>query len=176
MIASRYVKVLSSITTGVTFNNVDARNPVFRVAVNGDVLESRDYTVTLSDGVASVTFIPPGYGPGDIIDLTVYDVQEPLEGDVSDNLIANRKLTIDYIYIPEDMVETTDVPAIPPAFHDAIWQYAAYLALTREGQQTQDFQKAAVYKDMFDANVARAIRLVQPPVDVDYAVNMPFYV
>lgn len=176
LIASRYVKVLSSITTGVTFNNVVARNPVFRVAVNGDVLESRDYTVTLSDGVASVTFMPPGYGPGDIIDLTVYDVQEPLEGDVSDNLIANRKLTIDYIYIPEDMVETTDVPVIPPAFHDAIWQYAAYLALTREGQQTQDFQKATVYKDMFDANVARAIRLVQPPVDVDYAVNMPFYV
>lgn len=176
IIASRYVQVLDAMSQGITFSNVTATNPVFRVAVNGDVLEPNTYSVNFNGSSANVIFMPPGYGEGDIIDLTVYDVQEPLDGDVTDNLIANRKLTIDYIYIPSDMTADGDVPDIPPAFHDAIWQYAVYLALIREGQQTQDYQKASVYREMFEANVTRAIRLVQPPVDVDYAVNMPFYV
>jgi hypothetical protein len=176
LIASRYSKTLTSDTAVVYFNNVVASSPVYRVAVNGDVAEPNTYSANLNGTTLSITFMQPGYPSGTIIDVTVYDVQEPIDDDNSENLIANRKLTIDYIYIPTDMADGTDVPVIPPAFHDAIWQYAAYLALTREGQQTQDFQKAAVYKDMFEANVARAIRLVQPPVDVDYAVNMPFYV
>lgn len=176
IIASRYVQVLDAMSQGITFSNVTATNPVFRVAVNGDVLEPNTYSVNFNGSSAEVIFMPPGYGEGDVIDLTVYDVQEPLDGDITDNLIANRKLTIDYIYIPSDMTADDDVPDIPPAFHDAIWQYAVYLALIREGQQTQDYQKASVYREMFEANVTRAIRLVQPPVDVDYAVNMPFYV
>lgn len=164
-----------------TYLNVGT-NYSFRVALNGDVLEPTDYTCTVTNPsgasvILTVTFTHGALGYDAVLDVVAFEVQASTDdNDNSQNLVENRKVTIDYIYIPEDLVETTDVPVIPPAFHDAIWQYAAYLALAREGQQTQDYQKAAVYKDMFDANVARAIRLVQPPVDVDYAVNMPFYV
>lgn len=176
MIASRYVQTLAYDTTTVYFNNVIATNPQYRVAINGDVLEPQTYSASLTGTTLMLTFINPGYPSGTIVDVTVYDVQEPVEAGNSINLIANRKLSIDYIYIPEEMTANDDIPDIPPAFHDAIWQYAVYLALIREGQQTQDYQKASVYREMFEANVARAIRLVQPPVDIDYAVNMPFYV
>lgn len=175
IVASRYVKVLASTANTVSFTNVVATNPQYRVAVNGDTAEPDTFTANLSGTTLTVTFLD-SYDSGTVIDVTVYDVQEPLDDDMTDNLIANRKLSIDYIYIPVDMTADDDVPDIPPAFHDAIWQYAVYLALIREGQQTQDYQKASVYREMFEANVARAIRLVQPPVDIDYAVNMPFYV
>lgn len=156
-------------------------NYSYRVSLNGDTLEPTDYTIsTEAEQSGETTLIINFTHTVDfdaVLDVIAFQVQPSMDDDeTSHNLIANRKVTLDYIYIPEDMVDNTDIPVIPPAFHDAIWQYAVYLALTREGQQTQDYQKASVYREMFEANVSRAIRLVQPPVDVDYAVNMPFYV
>lgn len=164
-----------------TYLDVDT-NYSFRVSLNGDVLEPSDYTVSVTNPsggstILAITFTHGALDYDAVLDVVAFQVQPNIsDSDNSNNLIANRKLSIDYIYIPSDMTANDDIPDIPPAFHDAIWQYAAYLALTREGQQTQDYQKASVYREMFEANVARAIRLVQPPVDIDYAVNMPFYV
>lgn len=175
VLTQRFYSYLTNGAVSKTFTDVVADNLSIRVMVNGNLwIESVDYTYTYNNNNLVITFLDFVGASDDVIDVMVYDIQPDMNPE--EPSIVDGKVDIDYIFSPSDLAEDDDVPVIPQTFHDAIWQYAAYLALTREGQQTQDFQKAAVYREMFDNHVARANKLSQPPVDVDFPVNQPFFV
>lgn len=174
VIASRYSATLSAGNKSKSFSNVMADHPKYRVSYNG-VNITDTATVSLNNHTLTVSWTT-GATAGDFLDVVVYDVQQYQEDGEPVEVFQDSRVSITYLYSPADMVADADVPDIPQAFHDAVWQYAVFLALTREGQQTQDYQKAAVYRDMFEQNVARAERLTSAPIDIDFAVTQPFFV
>lgn len=57
--------------------------------------------------------------------------------------------------------------------HEAIANYAAYLALSKEGDKTQDLEKASVYLQRYQKEVADC-RLGRSEVDIDPCNSLPF--
>lgn len=167
---------LSSGNKSKSFTNSElTSDSVVRISVNGVAWRENDnYTISGSGTSRTVSFINYTAQSGDSMVATIYNVQPAMDDNTVPG-ISDGNMDIDYIAIPQELT-MSDSPEIPSTFHDAIWQYAAYLALTREGQQTQDYQKAQVYREMFEQHVSRALRFVSAPVDVDFAVTQPFFV
>lgn len=69
-----------------------------------------------------------------------------------------------YVFAPPEMSDVGESPLIPAQFHDAIWQFAAFRALSREGRG-KDIEKGAFYASLFSAEVANyRATLAQPPL------------
>jgi hypothetical protein len=83
-------------------------------------------------------------------------------------------VSIDYCYSPALLVNDEDEPEYPSVYHSAVWQYAAWLALSKDGEKTQDFQKARFYLGMFEQTVTQALRENSAPIDIDFSVVAPF--
>lgn len=163
----------SSLTISVS--NFPSSPDRTRVTYNGIVLrENIDFTMTYSTSSITINLLWTGgfISSGDEITVTVYKYDSTSIFDES----YSDDLEMEYSYTPENMTSNTDVPDIPVTFHDCIWQYAVYLALMREGQATQDMQKASVYLQMYNESVKKAMTFFSEPVDIDWAMNQPFFV
>lgn len=88
--------------------------------------------------------------------------------------------TIDYIAIPKirwDIKTLNDKGVeleLPERHHEAIADYAAFLALSKEGRKTQDVEKAQIYLQRFTTHVGELLNMTKGSVNVDYANKLPF--
>ena len=105
------------------------------------------------------------------MELTVYRKQSI---DLSFSRLQDNNVSIDYYCLPKPLVDDEDEPEYPRAYHSAIWKYAAWLVLSKEGEKTQDFQKARFYLEMFEREVARAQSDSSESIDIDYRLSAPF--
>ena len=141
-----------------------------RVVLNGVTIKERDYTATVTaPGEVEVTIAPPVYEG--VIEVTMFR-RQPV--DLSSSRISDNQLTMEYVYRPLDMEDDEDIPEIPSVYHEAIWQYAAWAALAREGEETRDIQKANIYRAMYTEVVKRAMDARSVPIELDYRVVAPF--
>lgn len=97
---------------------------------------------------------------------------------------ASKAVTADYVYQPSFKVvepfsydqENCVVTELSEQWHEAIVCYAAYLALSKEGDKTQDINKAGIYLDRFNNFVEHARRMTDGEIDVDPFVRLPFVI
>lgn len=73
-----------------------------------------------------------------------------------------------------DAIGDTLCPEIPRVLRDAVVNYAAFLALSKEGKKTQDLEKAAVYLKRYEQALAKAASFTSDEVDVAAEVSMPW--
>lgn len=62
---------------------------------------------------------------------------------------------------------------IPEIYHEAVADYAAYLALSKEGDKQQDMEKAAVYLQRYQKKVGDCT-IGKAEIDIDPMNNIPF--
>ena len=88
----------------------------------------------------------------------------------------------DYVYKPYFIIDNpddySDVESVhievDEQWHEAVASYAAYLALSKEGDKTQDLQKAQIYLARFSDMVKQAKNLTDAEIDIDPMVLLPF--
>ncbi len=94
-------------------------------------------------------------------------------------------VTMDYIYKPEFKALTEPfqveqegfvVLGLSEQWHEAVVCYAAYLALSKEGDKTQDLGKASIYQKRFQEYVEQAKGLAEGEIDIDPFVQLPFVI
>lgn len=93
-------------------------------------------------------------------------------------------VTADYVYEPALKIlrpdkydeENAIIIELPEQWHEAIACYAAYLALSKEGDKTQDLAKANIYLQRYQDYVAQAKRLAEGEIDIDPFVQLPFVI
>lgn len=96
----------------------------------------------------------------------------------------SSSVTMDYVYEPAFKAlepfqveqEGFVVLGLPEQWHEAVVCYAAYLALSKEGDKTQDLGKAAIYQQRFQEYVEQAKRLAEGEIDIDPFVQLPFVI
>jgi len=79
---------------------------------------------------------------------------------------------VEYVKLPNRLINDEDVPDIPLAYHDALEYYALYELFSREGT-TQDIRKASFYLQLFNSLVEQAKKLINPSTP---KLNLPFFV
>ena len=174
VIATKYVSAISEGQTEITFteSSFDAGLDSARVVLNGVTLFDSEFAVEeVSPGNVKVTLVMLEPAVEGTVELTVYRRQWV---DSSFNRLQDRNVSIDYYNLPKPLVNEEDEPEYPAAYHSAIWKYAAWLALSKEGEKTQDFQKARFYLEMFEREVVRAHSDSSEPIDLDYRLSAPF--
>jgi hypothetical protein len=93
---------------------------------------------------------------------------------LSASMETSGAVTFRYVPRPFDMVSDTTSPSgIPPAFHDALVEYACYECFSREGDG-QDQGKAAMYAQRFERYVQNFLTAFNREVVPDIA--LPFKV
>lgn len=143
-----------------------------RVVLNGVTLLDNEYVVeTVSPATVKVTLTVVEPAVAGTMELTVFRKQSV---ESAFNRLTDRNVSIDYCYSPALLVNDEDEPEYPSVYHSAVWQYAAWLALSKEGEKTQDFQKARFYLGMFEQTVAQALKESSVPIDIDFSVVAPF--
>jgi hypothetical protein len=121
-----------------------------------------------------LTLNAPAVAAG-FIEITVYTTLLTGSGsEITPNRVADNNVTMDYIYLPASLVDSSDEPEIPTVFHDACWQWAAFLALSKEGAKTQDVKKAGIYLTQFEETIFPAKSFTETEIDIEPAVQMPW--
>ena len=87
-------------------------------------------------------------------------------------LIDLYPVFIEIVRTPEPLVNDTDEPELPFAFHEALAYYALYDLFSREGT-TQDLRKAGYYMQLFNGFVQQALSFFVPRT---LQLRMPFKV
>lgn len=95
-------------------------------------------------------------------------------------VLPSHSASIDYVYSPRisfnDIFSPDGIESdLDPLYDEAVADYAAFLALTKEGSKTQDIQKADIYLRKFEEEVEK-FGLSDRGVDIDFAVQMPFII
>lgn len=112
-----------------------------------------------------------------VLEITVYyPLSASGSGILTPNRIPDENVTMDYIRLPIGLEVDEDEPEIPNNFHDACWQWAAFLALSKEGEMTQDLKKAEIYLNQFRRLVGAAGDFTETEIDIEPAVQMPWSV
>ena len=146
-----------------------------RVVLIGVVLQASDFTLTETEGGGlTVTLNSPAPDDG-VIEATIYT---PPEGYINPSRTADDEVTMSYVYMPQSLLEGVDPsfnePEIPAFFHNACWQWAAFLALSKEGEKTQDVKKSQIFLAQFETSIANANSFVGSGIDIDPSVQMPW--
>lgn len=174
VLAAKYVSAIIEGQTEIIFPNASFISGLdsARVVLNGVTLLDSEFTVAeVSPGNVKVSLIILEPVLGGTVELTVYRRQSI---DTSFSRLQDGNVSIDYYHLPKLLVNGEDEPEYPSAYHSAIWKYAAWLALSKEGEKTQDFQKARFYLEMFEREVTRAQSDSSEPIDLDYRLSAPF--
>lgn len=141
-----------------------------RVVLNGITLRSHEYNAeVIGVGEVKITILTDIYDG--IIEVTMFR-RQPV--DLTSKRLADRNVTVDYVYSPALLVDDEDEPEYPAIYHSAVWQYAAWLALSKEGEQTQDLQKARRYLALFEDTVNKVLMDNMAPIDIDFSLTAPF--
>lgn len=93
-------------------------------------------------------------------------------------------VTMDYIYKPAFKAlepyqveqEGFVVLGLSEQWHEAVVCYAAYLALSKEGDKTQDLSKATIYQQRFQEYIEQAKSVAEGEIDIDPFVELPFVI
>lgn len=174
VLASKYVSAIIEGQTEIIFPDASFVSGLdsARVVLNGVTLLDGEFTVAeVSPGNVKVSLVMLEPVLEGTMELTVYRKQSI---DLSFSRLQDRNVSIDYYCLPKPLVNDEDEPEYPRAYHSAIWKYAAWLALSKEGEKTQDFQKARFYLEMFEREVARAQSDSSETIDIDYRLSAPF--
>lgn len=174
VLASKYVSAIIEGQTEVIFPDASFVSGLdsARVVLNGVTLLDGEFTVAeVSPGNVKVSLVMLEPVLEGTMELTVYRKQSI---DLSFSRLQDNNVSIDYYCLPKPLVNDEDEPEYPRAYHSAIWKYAAWLALSKEGEKTQDFQKARFYLEMFEREVARAQSDSSESIDIDYRLSAPF--
>lgn len=174
VLASKYVSAIIEGQTEIIFPDASFVSGLdsARVVLNGVTLLDGEFTVAeVSPGNVKVSLVMLEPVLEGTMELTVYRKQSI---DLSFSRLQDRNVSIDYYCLPKPLVNDEDEPEYPRAYHSAIWKYAAWLALSKEGEKTQDFQKARFYLEMFEREVARAQSDSSESIDIDYRLSAPF--
>lgn len=174
VLAAKYVSEVLDEQTEILFTEC-AYTPgsdSARVVLNGVTLLDNEYVVeTVSPATVKVTLTIVEPAVSGTMELTVFRKQSVAS---AFNRLTDSNVSIDYYCLPKPLVNDEDEPEYPRAYHSAIWKYAAWLALSKEGEKTQDFQKARFYLEMFEREVARAQSDSSESIDIDYRLSAPF--
>lgn len=174
VLASKYVSAIIEGQTEIIFPDASFVSGLdsARVVLNGVTLLDSEFTVAeVSPGNVKVSLVMLEPVLEGTMELTVYRKQSI---DLSFSRLQDRNVSIDYYCLPKPLVNDEDEPEYPRAYHSAIWKYAAWLALSKEGEKTQDFQKARFYLEMFEREVSRAQSDSSESIDIDYRLSAPF--
>lgn len=174
VLASKYVSAIIEGQTEIIFPDASFVSGLdsARVVLNGVTLLDSEFTVAeVSPGNVKVSLVMLEPVLEGTMELTVYRKQSI---DLSFSRLQDSNVSIDYYCLPKPLVNDEDEPEYPRAYHSAIWKYAAWLALSKEGEKTQDFQKARFYLEMFEREVARAQSDSSESIDIDYRLSAPF--
>ncbi|GAB1353152.1 hypothetical protein MASR1M12_18860 [Erysipelotrichia bacterium] len=174
------VKLSASVSAGnTTFNwpncgYSNVRDSV-RVVLAGIVMQASDYTLNETEGGGLIVTLQHPASASGVIEVTIYT---PPDSYVNPSRTADDEVTMSYVYMPQSLLEGADPsfnePETPAFFHSACWQWAAFLALSKEGEKTQDLKKAQIFLTQFETSVNNANSFVGGEVDVDPAVQMPW--
>jgi hypothetical protein len=177
VVATKFGASVSEGQTAITINDCFYNDSTdsLKVMLDGVKLTSSDFIASVpSTNDLLITLNDPAEGDCSI-EVTIY---KPLtasdSGDIVPSRISDTDVTMDYIYLPETLVDDTDEPEIPTFFHDVCWQWAAYLALSKEGEMTQDLKKAMIYSRQFEVTISPAEKFTETEIDIEPAVQMPW--
>jgi hypothetical protein len=121
-----------------------------------------------------VTLVTPAASDGTIEVIIYTPLTISGTGVFTPNRIADQVVTMDYIYLPAQLSDSADEPEIPAVYHDACWQWAAFLALSKEGSKSQDVKKSTIYLDSFERAVNASRSFTDSEVDIEPATQMPW--
>lgn len=177
VVATKYGQ---SVTTGqdvFTFLNsfYNSLTDSVKVLQNGVMLTSADYALSVPVlNSLRVTLTVPAAADGTIEVIIYTPLTIPGSGIVTPNRVADQVVTMDYIYLPAQLTDSADEPEIPSVYHDACWQWAAFLALSKEGAKSQDVKKSTIYLDAFERAVNSSRSFTDSEVDIEPATQMPW--
>ena len=146
-----------------------------KVVHNGVMLTGADFISSIPvPNALKITLNTPAVSDG-TIEVTIFT---PLTisgtGTITPNRLADQSVTMDYIYLPIELADPADEPEIPVVFHDACWQWAAFLALSKEGARTQDLKKATIYSEAFLRTIVATRAFTDTEIDVEPVTQMPW--
>jgi hypothetical protein len=177
VVASKYTLPVSLGQSVFLFSNCpyNAGTDSIRAVMNSVNLTGSDFSVFVPGAnQLQLTLNAPAVAAG-FIEITVYTTLLTGSGsEITPNRVADNNVTMDYIYLPASLVDSSDEPEIPTVFHDACWQWAAFLALSKEGAKTQDVKKAGIYLTQFEETIFPAKSFTETEIDIEPAVQMPW--
>ena len=177
IVATKYGQ---SVTTGQDeftfldcfYNNV---TDSVKVLLNGVMLNGADYLISVpGTNDMKVTLVTPAASDGTIEVIIYTPLTISGTGAFTPNRIADQVVTMDYIYLPAQLSDSADEPEIPAVYHDACWQWAAFLALSKEGSKSEDVKKSTIYLDAFERAVNASRSFTDSEVDIEPATQMPW--
>lgn len=177
VVATKYGQSVTAGQDVFTFLNsfYNSLTDSVKVLQNGVLLTSADYALSVPVlNSLGVTLTVPAAADGTLEVIIYTPMAVPSSGILTPNRVADQVVTMDYIYAPTLLSDSADEPGIPSVYHNVCWQWAAFLALSKEGAKTQDAKKATLYLDAFERAVNSSRSFTDSEVDVDPAAQLPW--